>query len=113
MPTEPEQTATTPQLGLAGRYLPTVLAVAGLRKSYGTVQAVRDVSFSVQQGEIVALLGPNGAGKTTTLEILEGSAPAMAARPKFSALTQATGPVLASCVSGPGWSCRTSRSSRT
>ena len=52
--------------------MPAVLAVAGLRKSYGSVQAVRDVSFTVQQGEIVALLGPNGAGKTTTLEILEG-----------------------------------------
>jgi ABC-2 type transport system ATP-binding protein len=48
------------------------LAVAGLRKSYGSVQAVRDVSFTVGRGEIVALLGPNGAGKTTTLEILEG-----------------------------------------
>jgi ABC-2 type transport system ATP-binding protein len=48
------------------------LAVAGLQKSYGRVQAVRDVSFTVQRGEIVALLGPNGAGKTTTLEILEG-----------------------------------------
>jgi ABC-2 type transport system ATP-binding protein len=49
-----------------------VITVAGLRKSYGQVQAVRDVSFSVGDGEIVALLGPNGAGKTTTLEILEG-----------------------------------------
>jgi len=48
------------------------VAVTGLRKSYGSVQAVRDVSFSVRHGEIVALLGPNGAGKTTTLEILEG-----------------------------------------
>jgi len=48
------------------------LEVTGLRKSYGSVQAVRDVSFTVRQGEIVALLGPNGAGKTTTLEILEG-----------------------------------------
>jgi ABC-2 type transport system ATP-binding protein len=48
------------------------LAVAGLRKSYGSVRAVRDISFTVGHGEIVALLGPNGSGKTTTLEILEG-----------------------------------------
>jgi ABC-2 type transport system ATP-binding protein len=48
------------------------IEVAGLRKSYGSVQAVRDVGFTVRSGEIVALLGPNGAGKTTTLEILEG-----------------------------------------
>jgi ABC-2 type transport system ATP-binding protein len=51
---------------------PGAVRVAGLRKSYGAVQAVRDVSFTVQDGEIFALLGPNGAGKTTTLEILEG-----------------------------------------
>ncbi len=51
---------------------PDAIMVAGLRKSYGSVQAVRDVSFGVRTGEIVALLGPNGAGKTTTLEILEG-----------------------------------------
>jgi ABC-2 type transport system ATP-binding protein len=50
----------------------SAVVVAGLRKSYGAVQAVRDVSFSVEDGEIFALLGPNGAGKTTTLEILEG-----------------------------------------
>jgi ABC-2 type transport system ATP-binding protein len=49
-----------------------VITVAGLRKSYGQVQAVRDISFTVGRGEILALLGPNGAGKTTTLEILEG-----------------------------------------
>ena len=48
------------------------VVVAGLRKSYGAVQAVRGVSFTVAHGEIFALLGPNGAGKTTTLEILEG-----------------------------------------
>ena len=49
-----------------------VITVAGLRKSYGAIHAVRDISFTVQRGEILALLGPNGAGKTTTLEILEG-----------------------------------------
>jgi ABC-2 type transport system ATP-binding protein len=48
------------------------VVVEGLRKSYGPVQAVRGVSFTVGRGEIFALLGPNGAGKTTTLEILEG-----------------------------------------
>jgi len=48
------------------------IEVTGLRKSYGSVHAVRNVSFTVWRGEIVALLGPNGAGKTTTLEILEG-----------------------------------------
>ena len=43
-----------------------------LAKSYGDKQAVRDVSFEVEKGEVFALLGPNGAGKTTTIEILEG-----------------------------------------
>ncbi|HET9966959.1 MAG TPA: ABC transporter ATP-binding protein [Streptosporangiaceae bacterium] len=52
--------------------MPDAVEVSGLRKSYGRVQAVRDVGFTVGYGEIVALLGPNGAGKTTTLEILEG-----------------------------------------
>jgi ABC-2 type transport system ATP-binding protein len=46
--------------------------VVELRKSYGQVDAVSGVSFTVEDGEIFALLGPNGAGKTTTLEILEG-----------------------------------------
>ncbi len=49
-----------------------VIEVAGLRKRYGDVHAVDDVSFEVQRGEIFGLLGPNGAGKTTTVEILEG-----------------------------------------
>ena len=44
----------------------------GLRKSYGSKEAVRGVDLEVRTGEILALLGPNGAGKTTTVEILEG-----------------------------------------
>jgi ABC-2 type transport system ATP-binding protein len=50
----------------------SAVTVRDLRKSYGQVQAVRGVGFTVEEGEIFALLGPNGAGKTTTLEILEG-----------------------------------------
>ena len=48
------------------------IEVSGLRKSYGELEAVRGVSFSVGRGEVFGLLGPNGAGKTTTVEILEG-----------------------------------------
>ncbi len=44
--------------------------VENLKKSYGTTQAVKNISFKVEQGEIFGLLGPNGAGKTTTLRAL-------------------------------------------
>jgi ABC-2 type transport system ATP-binding protein len=50
----------------------TAIAVRDLRKSYGELEALRGISFEVQQGEVFGLLGPNGAGKTTTVEILEG-----------------------------------------
>src|SRR5215813_15033611 len=49
-----------------------VLQVENLFKRYGEVEAVRGVSFSVEEGEVFGLLGPNGAGKTSTIEILEG-----------------------------------------
>jgi len=47
-----------------------VLTVANLRKSYGQLAAVRDVSFAIDSGEIFGLLGPNGAGKSTTINII-------------------------------------------
>ena len=50
----------------------SALEVRELRKSYGAVEAVAGISFTVEQGEVFGLLGPNGAGKTTTVEILEG-----------------------------------------
>ncbi len=49
-----------------------ILQVENLVKRYGEVEAVRGVSFSVEEGEVFGLLGPNGAGKTSTVEVLEG-----------------------------------------
>jgi ABC-2 type transport system ATP-binding protein len=49
-----------------------IIQVEDLYKSYGAVEAVRGVSFAVNEGEVFGLLGPNGAGKTSTVEILEG-----------------------------------------
>jgi ABC-2 type transport system ATP-binding protein len=49
-----------------------ILQVENLVKRYGDVQAVRGVSFNVEEGEVFGLLGPNGAGKTSTVEIMEG-----------------------------------------
>ncbi len=49
----------------------TIISVKNLVKNYGDFQAVKGISFDVQEGEIFGLLGPNGAGKSTTLEIIE------------------------------------------
>ncbi len=48
-----------------------IISVQNLVKNYGDFQAVKGISFEVQDGEIFGLLGPNGAGKSTTLEIIE------------------------------------------
>lgn len=49
-----------------------MISVRNISKSYGEVQALKDVDFEVADGEIVGLLGPNGAGKSTTIKILTG-----------------------------------------
>lgn len=49
------------------------IAVDRIRKSFGDIDAVRDVSFQVKTGEIFGILGPNGAGKTTTVECIAGT----------------------------------------
>jgi ABC-2 type transport system ATP-binding protein len=50
----------------------TAIAVSGLHRAFGTIQAVAGIDLEVEASEIFALLGPNGAGKTTAVEILEG-----------------------------------------
>jgi len=51
---------------------PIAITVSHLKKTYGNVKAVEDVSFVVNEGEIFGFLGPNGAGKTTTVECITG-----------------------------------------
>ena len=53
----------------------TLLKVAGLKVSYGGIQAVKSVDFEVREGELVSLIGSNGAGKTTTMKAITGTLP--------------------------------------
>ncbi len=53
-----------------------LLEVIGLKVAYGGIQAVKGVSFQVNEGELVSLIGANGAGKTTTLKAITGTQPA-------------------------------------
>lgn len=53
----------------------TLLEVTGIAKAYGGVQAVHDVSFSLEAGELLAFIGPNGAGKSTCFNMLNGQIP--------------------------------------
>jgi ABC-2 type transport system ATP-binding protein len=52
--------------------VPGLLSVAGLRRRYGTVTALDDLSFEVPSGQVIGFLGPNGAGKTTTMRAVFG-----------------------------------------
>ena len=61
----------------------TLLKVQGLKVAYGGIQAVKGVSFEVQEGELVSLIGANGAGKTTTLKAITGIQPAAAGEIQF------------------------------
>jgi len=68
----------------------SVLSVAGLRKVYGELAAVDDISFTVEAREIVGLLGPNGAGKTTTINMILGILEPSAGRIRIEGLDLAT-----------------------
>ena len=53
----------------------SVLVVSQLSKSFGGVQAVKEVSFTIQAGEFLAMIGPNGAGKSTCFNMINGQLP--------------------------------------
>ena len=68
--------------------------VEGIGKSFGSVAALRDITFDVGRGEVVALLGPNGAGKTTTVEILSTLTKPDRGRARVAGHDVATDPAL-------------------
>jgi len=72
---------------LPSRSRPAV-EITHLRKTYGELVAVDDISFSVAEGEIFGILGPNGAGKTTTLGLLLGLLTPAVARSRCMACLQ-------------------------
>jgi branched-chain amino acid transport system ATP-binding protein len=61
-----------------------LLKVRDLKVAYGGIQAVKGISFEVQQGELVSLIGANGAGKTTTLKAITGVQPVASGEIEFS-----------------------------
>ena len=72
-----------------------MIEVSNLTKDYGTVVAVRGVSFSVGKGEVVGFLGPNGAGKSTTLRVLAGFLGATSGRVRIAGHDIAEAPLAA------------------
>jgi ABC-2 type transport system ATP-binding protein len=58
--------------GPAGSARPLAIELNGVRKSLGSVEAVKGIHLNVVSGEIVAFLGPNGAGKTSTIDVILG-----------------------------------------
>jgi ABC-2 type transport system ATP-binding protein len=84
------------------------IEVLGLRKAYGSREALRGIDFTVARGEVFGLLGPNGAGKTTCIEVLEGyrersggSVRVLGDEPGTRALRARVGIVLQSCGTYP------------
>ena len=72
-----------------------MLTVSNLRKDFGSFQAVKGVSFSVEKGEVLGFLGPNGAGKSTTMRMITGFIPPTSGTATICGHDIATDPVAA------------------
>src|SRR5512137_1467292 len=69
---KPQEAASVSPSSARGAGGEPMIEAVGLSKFYGPFAACRDVSFTVNRGEVVAFLGPNGAGKSTTMKMLTG-----------------------------------------
>lgn len=72
MANDPNSTASPPAEPMPAKAGSAMIEADGLSKFYGSFAAIRDVSFRIAKGEVVAFLGPNGAGKSTTMKLLTG-----------------------------------------
>src|SRR5579862_5606434 len=72
-----------------------MIEASGLSKFYADFAAIRDVTFSVPQGQVAAFLGPNGAGKSTTMKILTGYLAPSAGTARIAGIDVATGRIAA------------------
>jgi branched-chain amino acid transport system ATP-binding protein len=88
-----------------GRYtLATLLEVENINTFYGDSHILFDVSFNVDQGEIVAFLGRNGVGKTTTLRSIMGLTPIRNGKIKFAGREISKEPIYSRTIMGIGCS---------
>lgn len=66
----------------------TILTVDTIRKEFGGLVAVNDVSFSVEEGNIFSIIGPNGAGKTTVFNLITGAYPLTSGKVIFNGVAR-------------------------
>src|SRR5262249_48092771 len=82
----------SPQAGRGDRggfEMPDLIVVDRLGKRYGPRMAVRNVSFAIEEGEVIGLLGPNGSGKSTILRVLSGYLPPSAGTVRLAGIDMA------------------------
>ncbi len=91
----------------------TMLAVSGLKVSYGGIQAVKGIDLEIRRGELVTLIGANGAGKTTTLKAITGLLKPAAGTITLSRRSRSTASRRSSCsAKGSRWCRRAAACSR-
>jgi ABC-type branched-subunit amino acid transport system ATPase component len=61
----------------------SLLEARGVTKRFGTLAALKEISFEIREGEILGVIGPNGAGKTTLVNVISGSSPGWTGEIRF------------------------------